>query len=190
MPRNPGSADNRRQRSIKCSEWYWGHFWVLLSEFRYMLDWTHRPIGRRALGGRMMIKVVPESQFPMLRSALKSTRLNWYAIDRNGNTARATDQIIDAAIDEEELWGTLPTHVFVLGEPQDVTYEEIISGRIERPAFRMYEDGDRMFVHNFNEIPLDGVKMEDVDWRSPRNEFAAPRDWGILLRRFWGVLTR
>ncbi len=24
MPRNPGSTDDRRQRSIKCSEKYWG----------------------------------------------------------------------------------------------------------------------------------------------------------------------
>lgn len=111
-----------------------------------------------------MMKAVPESHFPMLRSALKSARLNWYAIDQDGHAERATDQIIDAAIDEEELWGVWPTYVFVLGDPQDVTFEEIISGRTERTAFRMYQDGGRMFVLNFDEIPLDGVEMENVDW--------------------------
>ena len=111
-----------------------------------------------------MMKAVLEAHFPRLRSALKSARLNWYAIDQDGHAARATDQIIDAAIDEEELWGELPTHAFVLGDPQDVTYEEIISGRTERTAFCMYHDGGRMFLINFDEIPFDGVEIEDADW--------------------------
>ena len=111
-----------------------------------------------------MMKAVLNIHFPRLRSALKSARLNWYAIDQDGHATRATDQIIDAAIYEEELWCVFPTHVFVLGDPQDVTYDEIISGQTERTAFRMYEDGDRMFLVNFDEIPLDGFEIEDVDW--------------------------
>ena len=111
-----------------------------------------------------MMKAVLKTHFPRLRSALKSARLNWYAIDQDGHAVRATDQIIDAAFYEDELWGVFPTHVFVLGDPQDVTYDEIISGQTERTAFCMYQDGGRMFLFNFDEIPLDGVEIEDVDW--------------------------
>ena len=113
-----------------------------------------------------MVKAVLKAHFPRLRSALKSSRLTWYAIDQDGHAVRATDQIIDAAIDEDDLWlsGELPTHAFVLGDPQDVTYEEIVSGRTERTAFCMYHDGGRMFLINFDEIPLDGVEIEDADW--------------------------
>ena len=84
-----------------------------------------------------MVKAVLKAHFPRLRSALKSSRLTWYAIDQDGHAVRATDQIIDAAIDEDDLWllGELPTHAFVLGDPQDVTYEEIVSGRTERQRF-------------------------------------------------------
>ena len=104
---------------------------------------------------------VLKAHFPRLRSALKSSRLTWYAIDQEGHAVRATDQITAAAICEEKFRRVF---VFVLGDPQDVEYEEIISGRTERIAFCMYQDGDRMFLLNFDEIPLDGVEIEDADW--------------------------
>ena len=112
-----------------------------------------------------MTKAVCEDHFPMLQSALKSARLNWYAIDQDGHAARATDQIIDAAF-EELVWfddPTSPTHVFVLGDPQDATYDEIISEQTERTAFYKFcDDMGVIFVFNFDEIPLDGVEI--VDW--------------------------
>ena len=114
-----------------------------------------------------MMKAVLDAHFPRLRSALKSARLNWYAIDQNGHAVRAIDQIIDAAF-EEALWiddPNAPTHVFVLGDPQDVTYDEIISGQTERTAFRKFDDdglSGAIFIFNFDEVPLDGVEI--VDW--------------------------
>ena len=114
-----------------------------------------------------MMKAVPEDHFQRLRYALRSARLNWYAIDQDGHALRATDQIIDAAF-EELVWHqdpTAPTHVFVLGDPQDVTYDEIISEQTERTAFYKFcDDLGVIFIFNFDETPLDGVEIEDVDW--------------------------
>ena len=113
-----------------------------------------------------MVKAVLKAHFPKLRSALKSWRLTWYAIDQDGHAVRATNQIIDAAF-EEALWidPNAPTHVFVLGDPQDVTYDELTSEQTERTAFRKSDDdglSGTIFIFNFNEIPLDGVEI--VDW--------------------------
>ena len=109
----------------------------------------------------MMMKGVPLSHFAKLRAALKSARLNWYAIDQDGHIIRATDQFIDAAF-EEYCWGHDPKFVFALGDPQDVTFVEIVSGRTERTAFCRDKYDCYMFVLNFDEIPSDGVKIEDV----------------------------
>ena len=110
-----------------------------------------------------MTKAVLEDQFPRLRSALKSARLNWYAVDQNGHAVRATDQIIDATFEELVMHPDVPTHVFVLGDPQDVTYDEIFSEKTERTAFYKFcDDFGVIFIFNFDEIPLDGVEI--VDW--------------------------
>ena len=109
----------------------------------------------------MMMKGVRLSHLAKLRAALKSARLNWYAIDQDEHAIRATDQIIDTAF-KEYCWGHDPKFVFVLGDPQNVTFEEIVSGRTERTAFfRDWHDGC-IFVFNFDQVPSDGVKIEGV----------------------------
>ena len=37
VPRNPSSADNRRQRSIKCAAKFWGHLWTPIGSQFWML---------------------------------------------------------------------------------------------------------------------------------------------------------
>lgn len=110
-----------------------------------------------------MLQAVPESAFASLRANLMSEGRVWYAISQDGSVSRADDNLIDAAF-EETLWGDRPTHVFVLGSPDDVTYDDIYSGHSDRTAFRKYEDGDRMFLLNFHDIPLPGVRTDAADW--------------------------
>lgn len=115
-----------------------------------------------------MIKGVRSSHFPMLRSAIKSAQLNWYAIHPNGHASRATDQIIDAAF-EHFYWCEDPKVAFVLGDPQDLAFEEIVYQRTERTAFYRYlydwyAFDYSMLIRNFDKIPLDGVEVENVDW--------------------------
>ncbi len=110
-----------------------------------------------------MLKAVPESSFASFRDAVLREEFDWYAIGRGGDVMRATSGVIEAAL-EEELWGDQPTHVFVLGAPDGVLYDDVYSARTDRTAFRKYEDGDRMFVLNFESIRLPGVEVEDANW--------------------------
>jgi hypothetical protein len=110
-----------------------------------------------------MLQAVPESELASLRANLMSEGRVWYAISQDGSVSRADDKLIEAAF-EETLWGDRPTHVFVLGIPDDVTYDDIYSGHSDRTAFRKYEDGDRMFLLNFQDISLPGIRTDEADW--------------------------